>query len=407
MGLHDSRIRVLVGYANYTDRLSYYDDWLDAFAKAPQFDAVPFDIVPAEARQRLPGLLKEVDAVVLLHSTNGDTTDYLEPHAPALAERKVPLLSFVGNEVSLPGSPIADKRRVLGLFRPDIVATQLLLEAGEYLFGDVSGRVVAIPHALNPDAYRPVRALDDRPIDIGARAVRYLAHLGDDDRNRLLDWFSTQGPARGLAVDISDGRFDRAGWADFLNRCKGTVATEAGTWFLEKDDATVNAIRDYVLARSGGGLVIRNDSALRKFGHKLPWWARTLARKLLRHGPVRHEALVNEAIDPQEIHERFFAGRQRPAIHGKCISSRHFDAAGTKTCQIMFRGRFNDILVADEHYLALEPDFSNLDNVLARFGDGKERARVADACYDLAISDHTYARRLKLLEEEILSAGST
>jgi hypothetical protein len=398
-GLRDSRIRVLVGYANYTDRLSYYDDWLDAFAKAPQFDAVPFDIVPAEARQRLPGLLKEVDAVVLLHSTNGDTTDYLEPHATALAERKVPLLTFVGNEVSLPGSPIAEKRRVLSLFRPDIVATQLLLEAGEYLFGDVAGRLVAIPHALNPDAYRPVRTLDDRPIDIGARAVRYLAHLGDDDRNRILDWFSTQGPERGLAVDISDGRFDRAGWADFLNRCKATVATEAGTWFLEKDDATVNAIRDHVLARSGSGLVIRNDSALRKFGHKLPWWARTMARKLLRHGPLRHEALVNEAIDPREIHETFFAGRQRPAIHGKCISSRHFDAAGTKTCQIMFRGRFNDILVADEHYIALEPDFANIDDVLRRFKSADERHRIGHAAFELAHEAHTYTHRMTRLSD--------
>lgn len=403
-GLRDSRIRVLVGYANYTDRLSYYDDWLDAFAKAPQFDAVPFDIAPAEARQRLPGLLKEVDAVVLLHSTNGDTTDYLEPHAPALAERKVPLLTFVGNEVSLPGSPIAEKRRVLSLFRPDFAATQLLLEAGEYLFGDVAGRVVAIPHALNPDAYRPVRALDDRPIDIGARAVRYLAHLGDDDRNRLLDWFSTHGPERGLVVDISDGRFDRAGWADFLNRCKGTVATEAGTWFLEKDDATVNAIRDHVLARSGGGLVIRNDSALRKFGHKLPWWARTVARKLLRHGPVRHEALVNEAIDPQEIHEKFFAGRQRPAIHGKCISSRHFDAAGTRTCQIMFRGRFNDILVADEHYIALEPNFSNVNEVLDRFRDKDERSRIAGSAYALVAGSHTYEHRMATVFDHLAGA---
>ncbi|MHB2168608.1 glycosyltransferase family protein [Alsobacter sp. R-9] len=394
----ESRIRVLVGYANYTDRLSYYDDWLDAFRKAPRFDAVPFDIVPAEARERLPGLLREVDAVVLLHSTNGDTTDYLEPHAPALAARKAPLLTFVGNEVSLPGSPIAEKRRVLAQFRPDIVATQLLQEAGEYLFGDVAGRVVAIPHALNPDAYRPERPLDDRPIDIGARAVRYLAHLGDDDRNRILDWFSEHGPGRGLSVDISDSRFDRAGWAEFLNRCKGTVATEAGTWFLERDDATVNAIRDYVLSRSGGGIVIRNDSPLRTLGHKLPWWARSLARKVLRHGPVRHEALVNEAVDPREIHERFFAGRARPAINGKCISSRHFDAAGTKTCQIMFRGRFNDILVADEHYIALHDDFSNIDDVLARFADARERVRIASASHDLVMGAHTYAHRLASVE---------
>ncbi len=79
-----SRMRVLVGYAQYTDRLSYYDDWLDAFAAAPQFDAVALNIVASDTKARLPRLLREVDAVVLLHSTNGDTTIYLEPHIEAL-----------------------------------------------------------------------------------------------------------------------------------------------------------------------------------------------------------------------------------------------------------------------------------------------------------------------------------
>ena len=49
-----SRMRVLVGYAHYTDRLSYYDDWLDAFAAAPQFDVVPLNIVASDAKTRLP-----------------------------------------------------------------------------------------------------------------------------------------------------------------------------------------------------------------------------------------------------------------------------------------------------------------------------------------------------------------
>lgn len=394
--LTDSRMRVLVGYAQYTDRLSYFDDWLDAFAAAPQFDVVLLDIASSDAKARLPRLLREVDAIVLLHSTNGDTTIYLEPHIEALARRTVPLLTFVGNEVNLPGSPIADKLRLFAILKPDFIATQLLLEAGKYLFGDVAGRgVVAIPHALNPSAYQPTTAPDGRPLDVGARAVRYLPHLGDDDRNRLLQWFADRGSSYGLKVEISDQRLDRKGWADYLNQCKATVATEAGSWFLERDDATVNAIRDYVLSKRTRGLVLRNDSALRRFGHLLPWWMKSLMRGAMRHGPIRHEALVNEQLDPKEIFDRFFAGRARSQSYGKCISSRHFDAAGTKTCQIMFRGRFNDILVADEHYLALEPDFSNIDEVLATFRDPVRRQQVADAAFDLVRTKHTYAHRMQ------------
>lgn len=389
-------MRLLVGYADYTDRLSYYDDWRDAFTQAPQFDAVPFNIAASDAKAKLPRMLREVDAVVLLHSTNGDTTMYLEPHLTALAERKVPLLTFVGNEVNLPGSPIADKRRAFGTMRPDYIATQLLPEAGKYLFGDLDIRdVVAIPHALNPAAYQPVKSQNGRSLDVGARAVKYLPHLGDDDRNRLLQWFADHGPERGLNVDVSDTRLDRRGWADYLNNCRATVATEAGSWFLERDDTTVNEVREYVLSKPSNGFVLKNDSILRRLGHRLPWWTRSIARRALRNGPVRHEALVNEQLDHNEIFEKFFAGRPRPAHYSKCISSRHFDAAGTKTCQIMFRGRFNDILRADEHYLALESDFSNIDAVLDAFRDSTNRQKIADAAFDLVMSKHTYAHRMR------------
>lgn len=400
-------MRLLVGYADYTDRLSYYDDWRDAFTQAPQFDTVPFNIAASDAEAKLPHLLREVDAVVLLHSTNGDTTMYLEPHLTALAERKVPLLSFVGNEVNLPGSPIADKRRAFSALRPEYIATQLLLEAGEYLFQDIATHaVVAIPHALNPSAYRPKISPELRALDIGARAARYLPHLGDDDRNRLLQWFADHGSDRGLKVDVSDARLDRKGWANYLDQCRGTVATEAGSWYLERDDATVNAVREYVLAKDSKGYVIRNDSMLRRLGHQLPWWLRTMARRMMAHGPLRHEALVNEQIDHAEIFLKFFADRPRPAHYAKCISSRHFDAAGTKTCQIMFRGRFNDILKPDEHYLALEPDFSNIDDVLAQFGDPARRQNVADAAFALVTENHTYAHRMRQVYDLLAVAAS-
>lgn len=393
---NDSRMRVLVGYADYTDRLSYFDDWLDAFKSAKQFDAVPINIAAADAKTRLAQSLGDVDAIVLMHSTNGDTMMYLEPHIETLSNRAVPMLTFVGNEVSLPGSPIAEKLDVFARLKPEFIATQLLLEAGQYLFGGVvSKSVVAIPHAVNPDVYRPTQPADSRPLDIGVRAVRYLPYLGDDDRNRLLRWFADYGPMQGLNIEVSDQRLDRKGWANYLNQCKGTVATEAGSWFLERDDSTVNAIRSYVLARASKGFVLRNDSPLRRIGHRLPWWLKSVARRAMSSGPVRHEAMVNEQLDHDEIFQKFFAGRARPAHYGKCISSRHFDAAGTKTCQIMFRGRFNDILKADEHYLAVETDFSNVDDVLERFRDPAQRDIVADAAFDLVMERHTYAHRMQ------------
>jgi hypothetical protein len=59
----------------------------------------------------------------------------------------------------------------------------------------------------------------------------------------------------------------------------------------------------------------------------------------------------------------------------------------------MFRGRYNDLLVADEHYLALEHDFSNADAVIARFRDPAVRTRMVEASLDLVHGAHTYAHR--------------
>ena len=268
----DSVARVLVLHAQYTDRLSYYDDWLDAFRDSPLFDVTSVNIVSRTAPDDVAQALPSTDLVVLLHSTNGDTTIYLEPFAEQLADRDCPLLSFVGNEVNLPGSPISAKREVLRRIAPDYVATQLLREAGDYLWGDlVSRSVVELPHALNPAAFRPGPPQTERPIDIGVRAVRYLPHLGDSDRNALHDLFDAHSFAPDLKVDISTQRFDRDGWAAFLQSCKATVSSEAGTWWLERDDATIEAIRAWTADRmKGKGFVIANDSPLRRLGHKLP-----------------------------------------------------------------------------------------------------------------------------------------
>ena len=221
----------------------------------------------------------------------------------------------------------------------------------------------------------------------------------------LADTFTRLGAQGRLKVDISDARLDRGSWSDFLNRCRGTIATESGSWFLERDDATVDAIRAYVREKSPRGFIIANNSSLRKFGHKLPWQLRMVLRRMLRSGPIRHEALVNEQLSFDEIHRRFYAGRKRAAVYGKCISSRHFDAIGTKTCQIMFRGRFNDILEPNRHYIALADDFSDLEEVLRQFSDLSVRRAIADEAYSHVAASHTYFHRMRQVSQ-ILSSAS-
>jgi hypothetical protein len=344
---------------------------------------------------------------VLLHSTNGDTLAYLEPLLPALQSRTGTLCAFVGNEVNLPGSPVAEKISFFARSEPRFIFTQLPLEAGQWLYADcAASTVVEIPHALNPDAFRPELETRSRPIDIGARSARYTPYVGDDDRNRLFDFFTSAEITRDLVVDIdTDSRFPRAEWAAFLNRCKGTVSTEAGSWYLERDDRTVNEIRSYVADQERrSGFMITADSPLRKLGHRLPWNVRVGLKRIMRRGFIRHEASVNETLDAEEIINRFFEHRDRAPVYSKAVSSRHFDAIGTRTCQIMIEGRFNGVLKADEHYLALDREFKNMGSVLERFRDPAIRADITGAALEHVMVKHTYAHRVEKVYQCVASS---
>ncbi len=390
-------MKTLLLTLQYPARASYYDDWRDAFVRAPQFDVTERNIFERDARDEVLRTIPGYDLIVVLHACTADSLLYVEPLVGALQARRGKLVSFVGNELNIPFSPLGEKIAWLRRVRPDLIATQLLEEAGVWLYAEVGAKVISLPHALNPDAFGARTPQRERAIDIGARSFRYLAYLGDDERNRIYDYFAAN--RFGLVLDFStEQRFDRAGWAAFLDRCKATIATEAGSWFLERDDATVLAIRDQVMRDSNGqGFVIRADSSLRGFAHRLPYRLKRLARYMLRRGPIRHEAVVAEDMDFAAIHARFFAGRSRAPVYSKCISSRHFDAVGTRTVQIMFPGRYNDILEADRHYLALQADFSNIEACLARFRDPVERERLADAAHAHVMAAHTYPHRVARL----------
>lgn len=390
-------IKTLLLTVIYPSRASYYDDWRESFEASPHFAVDTANVFRKTARGQVQRTIREYDLVLLLHACNADSLLYVDPLKTALQSRRGRLLAFVGNEVNLPAAPIGEKIAFLKAIGADFIATQLPLEAGKWLYKGCGARVLAVPHALNPAAFEPESDTGVRPIDLGTRTYRYLAYLGDDDRNRMYDFFLNNRFDPPLALDFSTGdRLDRAGWAALLNRCKGTVSTEAGSWYLERDDTTVRAIRAYV-AGLRSGMVLATDSPLRRFAHRLPYPVKAALKHILKGGPVQYEAAVDEALDFDEIYARFFKDRPRCPVYSKCISSRHFDAIGTKTLQIMFPGRFNDILEADRHYLALACDFSNIDEVIEQFRDRDARQKIVDETYDYIRAEHTYQHRLDAL----------
>jgi hypothetical protein len=60
----------------------------------------------------------------------------------------------------------------------------------------------------------------------------------------------------------------------------------------------------------------------------------------------------------------------------------------------MFPGLFNDILKADEHYIALDRNFGNIDEVLERFSDDRYRISMTNLTYEYIIDVHSHHNRI-------------
>ena len=73
------------------------------------------------------------------------------------------------------------------------------------------------------------------------------------------------------------------------------------------------------------------------------------------------------------------------------ISPRLFEAAQTKTCQLLVEGAYDGILEPETHYVPLRRDFSNLAEALERIGDPAETEAVAERAWDDLIASGRYS----------------
>lgn len=400
-------MKTLLLYANYTDQLSYYDDWVDAFEEHPDFNLTSINLFDSSTRlfhKKVIKLIEGVDLIVLHHSMNGDTLTYLTPYITSLKNRKGKLVSFVGNEVNLPTIGMAPKIKILKDLKVDFIATQLLLEAGEWLYRECSeSRVISLPHGLNPTKFKNTISVEDRKIDIGTRSARYGNYIGDNDRNAIIQYFHKT-PLE-LKVDLGlneneQKRFCRNGWANFLNSCKSTLSTEAGSYYLETDDKTILEIAKYLKSKSSK-FVLPNETFLRKAYRLIrPSFIREIVKNLLKDYIVGVDG-VDQDTNFQEIYDKFFANAKKAPVYTKAISSRHFDAIGTHTLHVMYPGRYNDILKPQEHYFELQRDHSNIDDLLSLLKDPKKIKDITSATYDYVLQNHTHKHRLDTLSSYI------
>jgi hypothetical protein len=147
-------------------------------------------------------------------------------------------------------------------------------------------------------------------------------------------------------------------WSRFMARSKYTIGVEGGASILDHDGSLRARVYDYELDH-----------------------------------PHASFAEVEAACFPGRDGElKLFA-----------VSPRHLEACVSRTCQVLVRGEYNGVLEAGRHYIPVEPDFSNLDDVLETMRRDDRRHAISEAAFEDVVRGGRWTYRGFVAEVEAVA----
>jgi hypothetical protein len=256
----------------------------------------------------------------------------------------------------------------------DCVFTQV---EPEY-FGEVYGKYTRVPKLVHN---LPGHVSDElvcasahharlgrvRPIDVGYRGRSLPAYWGrgSQEKAEIGRRFAQLAAGTGLSLDIEsseEARLYGERWYEFIASCRYVLGVEAGVSVFDLE-----------------------DEVRQEYG-KLSAIGRTPTIEELERGAL---------------------GRWDGRVPLRSISPRHFEAAALQTCQILFEGRYSEVMQPMVHYIPLRKDFSNFDEVLEQIRDSGLRAEIVKNAYQdlIASGDWSYARLIRQVDGVLTEAG--
>lgn len=197
-------------------------------------------------------------------------------------------------------------------------------------------------------AKRTVPPFEERKMDVIYRARKLPGWLGEFGQQKWIIGarFNEDAAEYDLNCDISSEEGDRIygdDWVAFVENSKAVLGTESGASFI-----------DFT-------------------------------------GDVQTRVETYEAKQPtaefRDVQERFLEGRDGD-ITISVISPRCFEAAALRTLMILYPGEYSGVLIPYRHYVPLQPDHSNMREVVDILRDPERAKSIIDAAYqDVVCTD--------------------
>lgn len=215
------------------------------------------------------------------------------------------------------------------------------VEKRSYLTGYVPNRLVNLR----------TKSTAERTIDVGYRGRKvpyWLGKLGQE-KLRIGQEFLSRASGLDLRCDIAwdeNSRIYGDKWTAFLGSCRACLGTESGSSIIDFDSSIQIGVDAY----------------------------------LQEHPQASFE----------EVYEQLLKDRDGKLVHS-VISPRVFEAASLRTALIMHPGPYNGIVEPWQHYIPLEKDFSNFDEVVRLVRDDDFITKLTARAYDDLIASRRYA----------------
>jgi hypothetical protein len=214
-----------------------------------------------------------------------------------------------------------------------VLFTAALEPAAGQLYDDRLPKVRRVPTLTGyvPENLQtiPTKPLKDRKIDVAYRGRELPFWLGrlTQEKAWIGEGFLERAAQYGLRCDIGWHEEDRIygpRWIDFIGSARATLGTESGASIADFDGSVEEAVRAYSRLHPEATYGTVHDAVLR---------------------PYEGNVVVN------------------------VISPRVFEAVSLGTALVMFPGDYSGIVTPGEHYISLEKDFSNMDQVVDQLRD--------------------------------------
>lgn len=362
--------RLLVAYSVTATHVQTTLDYLDAFKKYSGFDVTYLHVTNGA---EIDADLNQFDAVV--HSYCARLC-YDGLVSPAFVER---LSAYRGTKLMAVQDEydLTDKlKSAISACGFDIVLTCVPQDAIETIYPArdfPATRFETVFTGYIPDNYaaaaRAVLPLGERPIHVGYRGRDIGGRYGrlGFDKFEIGRRMKLECAARGVPCDIAmddASRIYGPAWLEFVGDCRVMLGSESGSNVFDFDGA---------LHRRYLAMTEDNGGVRPSYADFLPIVA-------------PHESLVEMGQ----------------------ISPRVFECALMRTPMVLYRGRYSDAIIAGEHYVSLEKDFSNADEVFAAIGDIAALEAMVERTYDhLVVSERfgyrQFVERVERLLREAMS----